>query len=194
MGRKSNKQEEILAFLNDFMEKYEYAPSVRQICDGVGLKSTATVHYHLRAMKDLGLITMDAGHNRTIVLTGREEEEQQGIPIVGTVAAGIPITAVEHLDGYLPWHGQEGDFALRVKGDSMIDAAIAPGDYVIVRKQSTANHGEIVVAMLDEEATVKRLSLTDGVWLLPENENYNPIDGRDAIILGVVKGLHRLYQ
>ena len=117
------------------------------------------------------------------------------IPVVGTVAAGSPILAVEQVDGYLPWEGGEGWFALRVKGESMKNAGILPGDKVVVRPQQTAENGEIVVALLEDEATVKRFSNRNGhVWLLPENEAFDPIDGTEAVILGVVRGVVREYN
>ena len=127
----------------------------------------------------------------------RDEEAEprpDRIPLVGTVAAGQPILAVEHIDGYLPWEGGEGWFALRVKGESMKNAGILPGDMVIVRPQPTAEPGEIVVALLEDEATVKRFSRRGGhVWLLPENEDFAPIDGDRAAILGTVRGVLRVY-
>ena len=113
------------------------------------------------------------------------------VPVVGVVTAGQPILASENIEGYVPWDGEPGCFALRVRGDSMRDAGILPGDKVIVRPQPSAHHGEIVVALLGDEATVKRLSLRGGVWLMPENPAYDPIDGSEAVILGRVKALYR---
>ena len=186
MSRTSSKREEILAFLKDFSAQYGYAPSVREIMQGVGLKSTASVHYHLRALNDSGAIEMDADKNRAIRLPER------GVPVVGTVAAGQPILAEQNIEGYLPWNADPECFALRVKGDSMIDAHIFPGDTVIVRPQPTAENGEIVVALIGDEATVKRLRRRSGeVWLLPENPAYAPIDGREAVILGKVRAVVR---
>ena len=113
---------------------------------------------------------------------------------MGVVTAGLPILAVENIDGYVPWEGGGDCFALRVRGDSMINAAILPGDLVIVRQQPSADDGQIVVALLEEEATVKRLRRRGGeIWLMPENEAYAPIDGTHAQILGVVKGVVREY-
>lgn len=186
MPRTTNKREEILAFLKNFSAQYGYAPSVREIMQGVGLKSTASVHYHLRALSDSGAIEMDADKNRAIRLPER------GVPVVGTVAAGQPILAEENIEGYLPWGGDPDCFALRVKGDSMINAHIFNGDTVIVRPQAMADNGEIVVALIGDEATVKRLSRSGGeVWLLPENPDYAPIDGREAQILGKVRAVIR---
>lgn len=189
MARVSNKREEILTFLRDFSAQNGYAPTVREIMRAVGLKSTASVYYHLSALSDAGLISMDGGKNRTIRLPN-----PGGIPVIGTVAAGTPILAQENIESYLPWGGDNSCFALQVKGDSMIDAGILSGDKVIIRPQPTAEHGEIVVALLGDEATVKRLSRKDGqVWLLPENPAYSPIDGREAQIIGKVCAVYREY-
>lgn len=189
MARVSNKREEILTFLRDFSAQNGYAPTVREIMRAVGLKSTASVYYHLSALNDAGLISMDGGKNRTIRLPN-----PGGIPVIGTVAAGTPILAQENIESYLPWGGDNSCFALQVKGDSMIDAGILSGDKVIIRPQPTAEHGEIVVALLGDEATVKRLSRKDGqVWLLPENPAYLPIDGREAQIIGKVCAVYREY-
>ena len=188
MPRTTNKQEEILAFLREFSEQHGYAPSIREICQGVGLRSTGSVHYHLAELSRQGRIEMDTGKKRAI-----QAPQRRQIPILGTVTAGQPILASENIEGYLPWDGSEGCFALRVRGDSMVGAGILPGDLIVVRQQSSADQGDIVVALLGDEATVKRLSLRGGVWLLPENPAYEPIDGREARILGKVCALQRDY-
>lgn len=181
------KRGEILAFLRDFIAENGYAPSVREIMQAVGLRSTASVHYHLNALQEQGAIRVDGTKNRAITLI-----EQRGVPILGAVAAGIPILAQEDIEGYLPWEADANCFALRVKGDSMIEAGIFDGDKVVVRPQATAENGEIVVALLGDEATVKRLQRKNGeVWLLPENPVYSPIDGRQAVILGKVQTIIR---
>jgi len=192
MARKS-RQDEILSFIQDYMQKNSYAPSVREIGEAVGLKSTATVHYHLSALQQQGLLTMERDKRRSISLpTGSAGH----IPIVGVVTAGHPILAQERIEGYLPVDGSTRDrFALRVRGESMIGAGILDGDLVIVRQQSEALNGQIVVALIGDEATVKRLHFDrDGVWLLPENPAFEPIDGREARILGRVVGLVRDYR
>ncbi len=192
MGRTSNKRDQILQFLTQFVGENGYAPSVREICSAVGLQSTATVHYHLNALRSAGLIEMDEMKKRAISLPGVRRTDR--IPVVGVVTAGLPILAVENIEGYIPWEGESGCFALRVRGDSMIGAAILDGDCVVVRPQQTADNGEIVVALLDDSATVKRFSREGGrVWLLPENPAYTPIDGTNAIILGKVKAVIRTY-
>ena len=192
MPRTSTKQAEILAFLRQFTADNGYPPSVREICTAVGLKSTASVHYHLGELKRNGLITMDVNKNRAISLPTAAAPGR--LPIVGTVTAGLPILAVENIEGYLPWEAESNCFALRVRGESMIGAGILSGDLVVVRPQSTADNGDIVVALLEDEATVKRFRRTaDGVWLLPENPAFSPIDGRHASILGRVKAVIREY-
>ena len=188
MPRTSTKQAEILAFLKTFQAQNGYPPSVREIMEAVGLRSTASIHYHLAALQECGEIQMDGRKNRAITL-----KQQTGVPVVGLVTAGQPILAVENIEGYLPWE-DDGCFALRVRGDSMIEAGILSGDAVVVRPQPTADHGQIVVALLGEEATVKRLHRQNGeIWLMPENPNYEPIDGTDAQILGVVRAVIREY-
>lgn len=156
----------------------------------------STVHFHLKHMEELGVIGKGAGKGRALTLTEPLPEENQ-IPIVGTVAAGTPILAEECIEDYLTFDAG-GDssqyFALRVRGESMLNAGILPDDLVVVRQQQTANNGEIVVALLGDEATVKRYSRRNGqVWLLPENEAYSPIDGHDAQILGKVAAVIRRY-
>lgn len=192
MARTTDKREKILEFVTSFIDTHHYAPSVREICSAVGLQSTATVHYHLNALRDEGLIQMDSMRKRTITLP--EAQRTDRIPIVGVVTAGVPLLAVENIEGYIPWEGESGCFALRVRGDSMIGAGILDGDKVVVRPQPTADNGEIVVALLDDSATVKRLKRKSGeVWLMPENPAYAPIDGREAKILGKVKAVIRNY-
>lgn len=188
MPRSSSKRQEILEFLRDFTADNGYPPTVREIMKAVGLKSTASVHYHLSALKEAGEIFIDGAKNRAITLP----EAPRGIPLVGTVAAGLPILAEENIEGYLPWEADPECFALRVKGDSMINARIFDGDKVVVRPQQTAENGEIVVALIEDEATVKRLHREGSqVWLLPENPDYSPIDGWNARILGKVKAVIR---
>ena len=192
MPRTTDKQEKILEFLNSYIEENGYPPSVREICAAVGLKSTATVSYHLNELKRQGRIQGDSSKKRAISLP--ETQRVGRIPLVGVVTAGLPILAVENQEGTIPWDGDQSCFALRVRGDSMISAGILNGDKVVVRPQPDADNGEIVVALLGDEATVKRLHRDkDGIWLLPENPNYDPIDGREAQILGKVKAVIREY-
>lgn len=193
MPRTSNKQAEILEYLRQFLSENGYAPSVREICAAVGLRSTSSVHYHLSQLKRRGLIEMEDNKNRTVTVP-LERADGGRIPIVGIVTAGLPILAVENIDGYLPWEGKEDCFALRVRGESMIGAGIFDGDLVVIRPQNAASNGDIVLALLDDEATIKRFYRNGGeVWLLPENDAFSPIDGRYARILGKVKALMREY-
>lgn len=192
MPRTTDKQEKILEFLNSYLEDKGYPPSVREICAAVGLKSTATVSYHLNELKRQGRIQGDSSKRRAISLP--ESQRVGRIPLVGVVTAGLPILAVENQEGTIPWDGDQSCFALRVRGDSMIGAGILDGDKVVVRPQPEADNGEIVVALLGDEATVKRFHRgQDGIWLLPENPNYEPINGQEAQILGKVKAVIREY-
>ena len=135
---------------------------------------------------------MDDMKKRAISLPDAQRADR--IPVVGVVTAGVPILATENIEGYLPWDGEAGCFVLRVRGDSMIGAGILDGDKVVVRPQKDAENGQIVVALLDDSATVKRLKKAGReVWLMPENPSYQPIDGREAQILGRVKALYREY-
>ena len=192
MARTTDKQEKILEFLNQHIEEKGYPPTVREICAAVGLKSTATVSYHLTELKKQGRIQGDSAKRRAISLP--ESRRSGRIPLLGVVTAGLPILAQEDIEGYLPWDGDANCFALRVKGDSMVGAGILDGDKVVVRPQPEASNGEIIIALIGDEATCKRFHRgPDGVWLLPENPNYEPIDGTQAQILGKVKAVIREY-
>lgn len=191
MPRTSDKAEKIAAFVSAFIAENGYSPSVREIGEAVGLRSTASVSYHLQALQAKGVLVSPGtkGRKRALVTSTRPGH----IPVLGVVTAGLPILAVENQEGTIPWE-DPNCFALRVRGDSMINAGILSGDKVVVRPQSTADDGQIVVALLDDEATVKRLRRRGGkVLLMPENENYTPIDGDEAQILGVVKAVIREY-
>ena len=192
MPRTSNKAELIMDYVNQFVLENGYSPSVREIGAAVGLRSTASVSYHLQQLQEKGrLVTPSAkGRKRAIVTTLRPGQ----IPVVGVVTAGLPILAVENQEGTLSWDGDPGCFALRVRGDSMINAGILDGDKVVVRPQQSADNGQIVVARIGDEATVKRLQRKSGqVWLMPENPNYDPIDGSEAELIGIVKAVFREY-
>ncbi len=192
MARTSNKPQQILAFVNDFMQENGFPPSVREIGAAVGLRSTASVTYHLKQMELQGLLRSpgEKGKKRTVVSSQKPGQ----IPVIGVVTAGMPILAFENQEGTMAWDGDPNCFALRVKGDSMIGAGILDGDKVVIRPQTTADDGQIVVARLEDEATVKRLLRRDGkIVLMPENPAYAPIDGSQAEIIGLVKAVVREY-
>ena len=192
MPRTSDKAEKILEYVNQFVQENGYAPSVREIGAAVGLRSTASVSYHIQALQDKGLLLSPGakGRKRSIVTNVRPGQ----IPVVGVVTAGVPILAVENQEGTMAWDGESGCFALRVRGDSMINAGILSGDKVVVRPQQTAHDGQIVVARIGDEATVTRLRRRSGqVWLMPENDSYAPIDGTEAELIGLVKAVVREY-
>lgn len=192
MPRTSDKADRILEFVTEFIYENGYAPSVREIGAGVGLRSTASVTYHLQALQERGLLQCVGGKGRKRSISTGQRQGQ--IPVIGVVTAGVPILAVENQEGSLSWDGEPGCFALRVRGDSMINAGILSGDKVVVRPQQTAQDGQIVVAMIGDEATVKRLRRRNGqIWLMPENDMYEPIDGTNAQILGLVRGVVREY-
>ena len=166
--------------------------NIREIGEAVGLRSTASVSYHLRQLQEKGLLMSPGSKGRKRAISTGVRPGQ--IPVVGLVTAGIPILAVENQEGTIPWEGDPGCFALRVRGESMIGAGILSGDLVVVRPQQTALDGQIVVARIGDEATVKRLSRRNGqIWLLPENPDFEPIDGSEAELIGLVKAVVREY-
>ena len=192
MPRTSNKAQLIVEFVNSFVQENGYAPSIREIGAAVGLSSTASVSYHLQQLQEKGILHTPNGKGikRAIATVQRPNQ----LPVVGTVTAGQPILAVENREGYVTWEAEPGCFALRVRGESMKNAGILDGDLVVVRPQAEADDGQIVVARIEDEATVKRLSKSIGqVWLMPENEDFDPIDGNEAEIIGIVKAVIREY-
>ena len=196
MAELSKMQQKIYDYIATCIREQGYPPSVREIGEAVGLRSPSTVHFHLKHLEEAGVIEKGAGKGRAITLTEPEIPEDK-VPIVGNVAAGSPILAEECIEDYLTFDtgGRSGEFfALRVRGESMLNAGILPGDLVVVQRQQTARNGEIVVAMIEDEATVKTYSRQNGhVWLLPENDAYEPIDGTYAQILGRVAAVVRRY-
>lgn len=202
------RQRQVLEVIRAWVTRFGYPPSVREIGEAVGLTSTSSVSHQLRSLQRKGYLRRDANRPRAVgVLTAAADSAAQNdeqmpepayVPLVGRIAAGGPVLAEQAIEEVFPLPRDivgEGDlFLLRVTGDSMIDAAITNGDWVVVRQQPTADNGEIVAAMLDGEATVKTFKRKDGhVWLLPHNEAYEPIAGDEATILGkVVAVLRRL--
>ncbi|UTR10778.1 transcriptional repressor LexA [Evansella sp. LMS18] len=204
MTKLSRRQQDILDFIKDEVSKRGYPPSVREIGEAVGLASSSTVHGHLSRLEKKGFIRRDPTKPRAIEIIGAEKEVQNVtespsiyVPIIGKVTAGQPITAIENIEEYLPLPASfvqdENSFILEISGDSMIEAGIFDGDYVVVRQQRDASNGDIVVAMTeDEEATVKRFfKEKDYIRLQPENSTLEPIILRNVHILGKVIGVFR---
>jgi len=197
------KQKEILEYIKEEISHKGYPPSVREICQAVGLKSTSTVHGHLERLEQKGFLRRDPSKPRTIEILEegfyRPEVNAEivNIPILGKITAGQPILAFEEYDEFFPisidyLQTKEETFMLKVKGDSMIEAGILDGDWIIVKKQNTANNGDYVAALLDDEATVKTFyKEKDHIRLQPENAHLSPILTKDVTILGKVIGLYR---
>ena len=210
MAQLTKMQQKIYDYIAQAIQDQGYPPSVREIGEAVGLKSPSTVHFHLKHLEELGVIGKQAGKGRALTLTEASRESQapesqpsesqppeNQVPIVGNVAAGSPILAQECIEDYLTFDtgSRSGEFfALRVRGESMLGVGILPDDLVVVRRQQTANNGEIVVALIGDEATVKTFKKQNGeIWLLPANPDYQPIDGRECEVLGKVVAVVRQY-
>ena len=204
LGRELTKrQQEIFDFIKRYSSQHGYPPTVRDIGKAIGLTSSSTVHAHLSNLEKVGLLRRDPTKPRAIELLDKAVETAKaavrgpgGLPLVGHVAAGQPILAEENIEEYVDVPalagGADGEYVLRVRGDSMVDVGILEGDYVVVRPQETAADGEIVVALVGEEATVKRFFReADHVRLQPENTTMEPIRSRDVRILGRVVGVFR---
>jgi repressor LexA len=199
----TKRQAEIFDFIKKYSSRHGYPPTVRDIGKAVGLASSSTVHAHLANLEKVGLLRRDPSKPRAIELLDKAVDAAKsvvsgntGLPLVGHVAAGQPILAEENIEDYVQVPeiagGDEGAFVLTVRGDSMVDAGILDGDYVVVRKQDTAADGEIVVALVGEEATVKRFfKESDHIRLQPENSTMEPIRTRDVSIIGRVVGVFR---
>ena len=199
MGRKPAEDlvNQVYKFIIRYSKKNGYAPSVRDVCAGVGIRSTASVYNYINRLKERGLLEKSPMKKRAIVPTDKGKSFFS-VPIVGEITAGTPILAVENLEGYCPlpddFDAGEDDFALHVKGESMINAGIYDKDIIIVRKSSTAENGDIVVALVDDSATVKRFFRKDGKFILhPENDTMTDMVFDDVSILGIVKGLIRRF-
>ena len=202
----TKRQQEIFDFIRRYSAKYGYPPTVRDIGKAVGLASSSTVHAHLANLEKIGLLRRDPTKPRAIELLDRAVGtavdsvrgivREEGLPLLGSVAAGQPMLAEENIEEYVPVPqiagGAEGEYLLRIRGESMKEAGILEGDYVVVHPQETAKDGEIIVALLGEEATVKRyFREPDHVRLQPENATMEPIRGKEVRVLGRVVGLMR---
>ena len=202
-GKITDKQKQILEYIKETILSKGYPPAVREICEAVNLKSTSSVHSHLETLEKNGDIRRDPTKPRTIEILDDDfaltRREVVNVPIVGTVAAGVPILAEDNIEDYLPIPVEmlpnKEVFMLNVKGNSMIDAGIYNGDKVLVAKQSTAENGDKVVALIDDSATVKTFYKEDGHYRLqPENQSMSPIIVEDVKILGKVIGLLRIMK
>ena len=198
----TRKQAEIYEFILQFSKEHGYPPSVREISAAVHLKSPSTAHFHLKKLEAEGYIQKDDGKTRAITLpkdavAEELDAEADRVPLVGDVAAGSPILAEENIEEYLTFDtgGLTGEhFALRVRGESMLYAGILPDDLVIIHRQEHFREGDIVVALFEDEATVKTYHMEKGhLWLMPENPDYQPIDGEGCALLGKVVAVLRRY-
>lgn len=199
----TNKQQEIYEFIKMQIIEKGYPPTVREIATGVNLKSTSSIHTHLEAIEKKGWIKRDYAKSRTIEIISDEQFEVPkseiiDLPVIGTVAAGVPILAEENIQSYFPVPSdivpKKESFVLKVKGDSMINAGIYDGDYIFVESCNTANNGEIVVALIDDSATVKTFYKEKShIRLQPENDNMAPIIVDNCLILGKLFGMFRVF-
>ena len=198
MRSSEENQKKILEFIKKEIEQKGYTPSVREICAAVGLKSTSTVHAHLNHLEAQGLIRRDSTKPRALEVLDGSHARGRSVPLVGQVTAGLPILAVENIEDYLTLPqsmlGQDEVFCLRVQGESMIEIGILDGDIIAVRTQDTAENGDIVVAMIEEEATLKRIFYEDHrVRLQPENSQMSPIYADHVTVLGKLIALFRKF-
>lgn len=195
----TTQQQRIYDFIRTSIQQVGYPPTLREIGQEIGVRSPSTVKYHLNNLRDAGVLRWEEGKTRSITLADLPTEVPgpDQVPVVGHVAAGSPIWAEECVEEYVAYHTgphPEEYFALRVRGESMLGVGIYPDDLVVVHRQEDAVNGEIVVALFEDEATVKTLSRKDGkVWLLPANPDYTPIDGTHAHLIGKVVALIRRY-
>ena len=214
MKKITPKQQQVFDYLTQYQQENGYPPTVREICSAIGFKSPSTAHFHLEGLIEAGYLERQTGKTRALKITvPKAQSDEMGklvpfpqrefevaaneVPVVGSVAAGAPILAEQNVEDVIYFdtgHRSGEHFALRVRGESMLGAGILPGDLVIVHQQSDVRNGDIVVALFENEATVKTFNRKNGqVWLLPENDAYEPIDGRFAEIIGKVVGVIRRY-
>jgi repressor LexA len=193
-----DKLKRVLNFITAYTEEYGFPPSVREIGSALSIKSTATTYYYIEKLQEQGYISKTKAKNRALGVVGKNRISFKSVPLVGKITAGTPITAIENIEEYIPIPSnmfKSNDlFMLSVSGESMIDAGILDGDVIIVNRQNYAENGDIVVALIDNEATVKRFYKKDGYYVLhPENKNMQDIIVKELMILGVVNGLLRKY-
>lgn len=198
MRASQQNQQRILDFIKKEIEQKGYPPSVREICAGVGLKSTSTVHAHLNHLEQQGLIRRDSTKPRALEVIDGTQTRGRSVPLVGKVTAGLPILAIENIEDHLTLPqdmlGSDELFCLRVQGESMIEAGILDGDIIVVREQNNAENGEIVVAMIEDEATVKRIYYEKKrIRLQPENRFMEPIYADSVQVIGKVVALFRQF-
>lgn len=197
MNKTDEKLNNVFSYVEGYILNYGYPPSVREICRDLSIKSTATCHSYLKRLEEQGLISISGSKKRAIMLT-KPKADCISVPLIGSIAAGTPILADENLEEYYPlsrdFESYGETFMLNVRGDSMREIGIYNGDKVIIRKQETAENGEIVAALIDDSATVKRFFKKNGKFILhPENEAYNDIVTENVVVLGKVVGLIRKY-
>ena len=196
MEKLKPKEQKVYDYIAKSVRENGYAPSVRDICRDLGYKSTSTVHMYLNRLDMFGYITKEDGKSRAVKIHGDNKPNVSAIPLLGVVTAGTPILASENFEGYVGYIGNNSDnlFALRVRGDSMILAGILNGDIIIAEQTCYAENGEIVVAMIEDEATVKRFFREDGHYRLqPENDTMDPIISDEVMIIGKVVAIQRNY-
>lgn len=204
MEKLTTRQQETLEYINKVKHEKGYMPTIREICTALNLKSTSSAFTHLQALETKGYVKRDPTKPRALEILNQQDNLAEfnfiQIPVIGTVAAGLPILAQENIEEYIPipasmLHGKSGVFMLRVKGDSMINVGINNNDYIMVEQKDTAENNEIVVALVDESATVKRFFKEDGFYRLqPENNNMQPIIVDNVRILGKVIGCYRRFM
>lgn len=201
MSKNNTTADKILEYMNSYKKSYGYIPSIREMCQAFDMSATSSIFYYLKILEKQGKIKRTGLKSRAIEIIDEGSTQANKVPVIGTVAAGSPILATENIEDYIeiPKGYFSSDdstlFVLKVKGDSMINAGIFEGDEIIVKKQNTAENGQLVVALIDDSATVKRFfKEKDHIRLMPENQNYSPIITNTATILGIVQGLLRRYK
>lgn len=195
--KKELREKQIYDFIVEYVDKNGYAPSIREVCKGLSIASTSTVQGYIKRLSEKGLLSRSE-HKKRAIMPATNTKNSISVPILGSIVAGEPLVAFENIEGYFPlpdiYSKTDDLFMLKVHGDSMIDAGIHENDLIVVKKQPVAENGEIVVAMVDDAATVKTYYNENGhIRLQPENSKYKPIISDNVLILGRVVGLHRVF-